>query len=150
MLSRTPAVIVDLDGSLVDMSPAVHLVRGRKRDLDAFHAFGVEEALPNPSILERVRAHQAARRRILYVTGRKRKWMDGTQAWMERHEVPVGLLFMRADADHRPDNVVKQEIWERHIAPHYDIVEAIEDRPRVVQMWQDLGFHVHVVPGWEE
>ena len=51
-------------------------------------------------------------------------------------------LFMRAEGDHRSDEITKKEIYENYIAPWYDVVCVFEDRNRVVKMWRDLGLLV--------
>jgi hypothetical protein len=48
-------------------------------------------------------------------------------------------LLMRPEGDHRSDEVVKKEIWEKKIKPWYDVVAVFDDRDRVVKMWRDEG-----------
>lgn len=146
----TEAVIVDLDGSLVDMSPVVHLVRRKPKNFEEFYRYGVEDAAPNEAIMSRVWRHATLGREPIYLTGRPYRLLAGTSEWLLRNNAPWGLLFMRPDGDHRPDVVVKKEIYERDIAPIFNVVEAIEDRARVAAMWESLGIPVHLVPGWEE
>jgi len=51
-------------------------------------------------------------------------------------------LFMRTTNDSRPDTIVKREIFEEHVKPHYNAEYIIDDRPSVCQMWRDLGLTV--------
>lgn len=51
-------------------------------------------------------------------------------------------LLMRAEGDHRSDDVTKGEIYMNCIEPWYDVVCVFEDRNRVVKMWRDLGLLV--------
>jgi hypothetical protein len=46
---------------------------------------------------------------------------------------------MRTEGDHRSDDIVKKEIYEKRIAPQYDVVIVFDDRDKVVKMWRDLG-----------
>jgi hypothetical protein len=46
---------------------------------------------------------------------------------------------MRTEGDHRSDDIVKKEIYEKRIAPWYDVVAVFDDRDKVVKMWRDLG-----------
>jgi hypothetical protein len=48
-------------------------------------------------------------------------------------------LLMRTEGDHRSDDIVKKEIYEKRIAPQYDVVIVFDDRDKVVKMWRDLG-----------
>jgi hypothetical protein len=56
---------------------------------------------------------------------------------------------MRKASDFRPDDVIKQEILEKHFKK--DNVElVIEDRPRVIRMWKRNGLKVQQVGTGEE
>jgi hypothetical protein len=55
---------------------------------------------------------------------------------------------MRPHGDHRPDDELKKEIYEKWVAPLYDIVGVFDDRKRAVDMWRSLGLTVfHVAEG---
>lgn len=55
---------------------------------------------------------------------------------------------MRPDGDHRPDYVIKREIYEREIKDKYDVIGVFEDRQRCVDMWRALGLTCfQVAPG---
>lgn len=57
----------------------------------------------------------------------------------------IGRLFMRPEykadgsRDFRPDDIVKEELYTKYVEPHFNIHFAIDDRPRVLRMWQRLG-----------
>jgi hypothetical protein len=46
---------------------------------------------------------------------------------------------MRKYGDFRQDSIVKREIYERFIAPDYDILCVLDDRNSVVSMWREIG-----------
>ena len=46
---------------------------------------------------------------------------------------------MRKEGDVRKDTVIKEELFWEHIAPHYNVLVAFDDRPCVVDMWHDVG-----------
>jgi len=55
-------------------------------------------------------------------------------------------LFMRSRGDMRADTIIKQEIWDKHISPFYNVLCAIDDRDNVVQMWRhQIGITVFQV-----
>jgi len=54
-------------------------------------------------------------------------------------------LFMRAADDMRKDTVVKEELFWQNIAPNYNVLFAIDDRPCVVRLWQKLGIKTFAV-----
>lgn len=149
-MSALPAVICDLDGSLFDTSPVVHLVRQAPKDREAFYRYSSTEAAPIPDTLERIQQHATAGRSVLYVTGRSDAWHGPTQTRLREVGAPAGELMMRRAGDYRVDVVVKREIYETSIAPRFVVVEAIDDKPSVIAMWSSLGIPVYRVPGWED
>jgi hypothetical protein len=46
---------------------------------------------------------------------------------------------MRLDGDRRKDFIVKEENFHNYIEPYYDVKLAIDDRPKVIEMWKTLG-----------
>jgi hypothetical protein len=51
-------------------------------------------------------------------------------------------LHMRGRGDHRPDQVVKRELYERRVRPRYTVTAVLDDRAKVVRMWRELGLTV--------
>jgi hypothetical protein len=41
---------------------------------------------------------------------------------------------MRGEKDHRPDEIVKEEIYHKYIEPEYNVVAIFDDRDKVVKM----------------
>jgi len=78
---------------------------------------------------------------IAFMSGRSENCREGTKRWLEsRLMPPLSQLYMRAAGDSRPDTVVKKELYEKYIAPFYNVRAIFDDRPAVIRMWQDLGF----------
>ena len=77
---------------------------------------------------------------IIGVSGRSEEFREVTLEWWRDHVgfVPE-LFFMRKEGDKRNDAIVKYEIYRDLIAPHYDVRMALDDRPRVIRMWQSVG-----------
>jgi len=149
-VDRASAVIVDVDGTLVEISGIRHHVAGPgRRDFDRFHA---ESAHCDPIRDTVLWCEEMADigHRIVVVTARMEKWRTLTANWLDRHLTrPVTDLVMRADRDFRPDFEVKRDI-HADLARRFDIVHACDDNPNVVRLWRELGIPVRVVPGWAE
>lgn len=150
MKERKPTgVIVDLDGTLADVTPYRHHVLTRPKDFHAFHT-GAMDAEPIGSTLEWVTERHAAGHVILVVTARMSSWHHETTAWLHRHmPVPFHGPHMRGFRDYRPDYEIKYEILG-HLRARFDIVEAIDDNPSVVEIWRSVGIPTTIVPGWAE
>lgn len=146
------ALIVDVDGTLVDVSGARHYVVGRTREQGKdFHHFHLA-ALFCPPVERTVRMVQVAHEAgwtILVVTARKRMWERVTRDWLAKHEVKYDRLYMRENADQRKDVEVKRDILAR-IREEFDVGFAIDDNPNVIALWESEGIPVERVPGWDE
>lgn len=62
--------------------------------------------------------------------------------WLHKHDLPIDVLFMRKGGDQRKDSIVKREIYERFIEPHYNVLYVIDDRQQVVDEWRAIGLPV--------
>ncbi|MFT4299503.1 MAG: HAD family acid phosphatase [Aeromicrobium sp.] len=136
------AVIFDLDGTLVDTSGVEHLIRGENADFPAFQAAAVA-CPPSPAMVEIAREQAAAGRAVLIVSSREFVWLDPTLDWLVRHEVPRDEVYLRIVGDYRRDVEVKRDILDDIEADGYRVVEAWDDKERVVTMWREQGIEAH-------
>lgn len=145
---KPSAVIVDVDGTLVDVSSVRHHVAGPgKRDFHAFHS-GSADCPPHAEAITWVEQMADAGHHILVVTARMEQWRPLTRAWLDTHMTrPFSELVMRANRDFRPDREVKREIHAA-LSDRYHIRAAADDNPNVIALWEELGIPVTVIPGW--
>lgn len=153
--------IFDIDGTLADCSQRLHFILPPKEDIsgdidldkiapdwDAFYKDCVNDKPIAPTI-ELLRALQEYGAKIIYVTGRPCKYMNETIQWLKKYtEQPVRCLYMRKNDDHRPDYIVKKEIYETQIKPNLKneyIAGVFEDRKQCVDMWRSLGLTCYQV-----
>lgn len=130
-MSKIPAIIVDIDGTI-----ATHAQRGH-HDYDA-----VSGDSPVPNIIDLV-SLLSGYFEVIYVSGRPDKCRQDTIEWIRRHRLPYPQLFyMRTTGDYRADDIVKRELYDAHIADDFDVKYVLDDRNRVVKMWRDLGLTV--------
>lgn len=133
---KPKAVIFDVDGTLakmVDRSP----YDLEKCDTDAI----------NPMVVELSKMYALMGYQIVVVSGRESgteedptKYYRMTRKWVEDIAgVPLVMQCQREQGDTRKDDVVKEEIFWKHIAPHFDVKLAIDDRTQVVEMWRRIG-----------
>lgn len=149
-MSASEAVIVDVDGTLCDVSSVRHFVAQRPKDFQSFHS-GSLSCPPHTTVLDEVRAHHRAGRTIVVVTARMYQWEDSTRAWLDQHlDVPYVGPFMRGDNDFRADVEVKRDIHAILIRDYgHRIVHAIDDNPSILALWAELGIPTTTVPGWD-
>lgn len=55
------------------------------------------------------------------------------------NQVPFDRLLLRHTGDQRADNIVKAEIYDAHIEPHFTVIGVVDDRRNVVEMWRSRG-----------
>lgn len=138
------AIIVDIDGTVAlrnNRSPFDYEKVGE--DSPDFRVCNIIKAL--------IRAEENYM--VYFVTGREDigNCRELTEKWIEEHIYPhfyhqMGYipeenweLIMRPEGDHRSDEIVKKEIWEKKIKPWFDVVAVFDDRDRVVKMWREEG-----------
>lgn len=148
-VTRPTAVIVDMDGTLVDVRDALHLLP----NLDLFHEY-TRRCPPTPQVVDWIEEAVADGHRPIIVTARMYRHERLTREWLAEHLLHIDFLgpLMRGDRDRRSDDIVKREIL-RVIGEDYgyDVVAAIDDRPRVIRLWQSLGIPTTIVhrADWE-
>jgi len=135
------ALVVDLDGTLCDMSERLPLIvdpEKAKRDWDAFYAAMVNDKL-NKWCHELITTYADKGVHIIYITGRPDKYQSQTMDWLRRNMCPINGLYMRPAKDSRKDTIVKKELFESYVKPKYEILFCIDDRTHLAQMWRSLG-----------
>lgn len=157
-MTRMKARLVDVDGTLCDVSAVRHHVVGKARgekDFDAFHN-EAEFCPPHDMAVEYMRETARLGMVNVVVTARMETHLGTTKRFVDRvarfaDGTPIpydGPLHARAEGDFRSDVVVKLEML-RYLRRHYDVVGAIDDNPAVVELYTNAGLVVVVVPGFD-
>lgn len=147
----TPAVIVDVDGTLCDVSGIRHYVAPQRRKRD-FHTFHKASAFCPPILgtLDWVEQHRRDDKAIIVVTARERRWEHLTRIWLHKHNVAFDALLMRPNGDYRPDQMIKSQILADVRAAGFDVIAAIDDNPSIVALWEANSIPTTIVPGWDD
>lgn len=142
-----PEVIVDIDGTLSDLTHRVHFSKEPTKDWDRFFDL-VKDDTPRIDTIEKVKGLHKTHD-IVLVSGRPERCRKDTYEWMKKHDVPFTTLFMRQDNDKRPDTEVKKDILDKYFKK--DLIKlVIDDRPSVIRMWRENGLEVMDVGTGEE
>ncbi len=129
-------VIVDMDGTLADVTHRLHHIRGHgKKDWPRF--FEAMDADPPNEVVAAWVRNLAPDYDVVIVSGRPEDYGDRTIAWLRRYRIPVVHILMRRSGDRRPDHIVKQEILDT--LPKEAIAFVIDDRNSVCDMWRRNG-----------
>ncbi len=147
-----PAVIVDVDGTLADVSGIRHYVLDdpHRKLFHKFHAASVFVE-PIAEVAAITKALHATGLTIIILTSRREQWRHITRTWLNKWEIPHHALGMRADHDDRRDDDVKRDLHDR-MCELYGVtaVLAIDDNPTVIALWRSMNIPTVRVPGWEE
>ncbi|MEV1052961.1 AAA family ATPase [Streptomyces sp. NPDC049887] len=128
------AVMCDIDGTLA--------LRGDRGPYD-FTRCG--EDLLNAPVRDALGSFRRADGDVIVLlSGRGEEHRERTEAWLERYDVPYDELWMRAAGDHRRDDVVKAELFDRHVRSRFAVRVSLDDRDRVVAVWRRMG-----LPTWQ-
>jgi FMN phosphatase YigB (HAD superfamily) len=144
---RPTAYIFDVDGTLANVDPYLHLVRGSNRDYNAFHEASID-ALPNLDVVEMLNNAVSDRHSILIVTSRKEKYRGLTSMWLAKNNIRSHGLFMRSDDDNRPDYEAKKDMLDK-ISSLWNVVHAIDDNPNVIKLWEDHDIPTTKIGTWD-
>ena len=138
-------IIVDLDGTLCDITHRLHYVKkpeGEKKDWKSF--FGeIEHDTRREDVYAIVDKYYGEGYEIVFVSGRPDNYRVQTDTWLAKNfEIPYTALFMRRSGDKRPDTEVKQQIYDTYFKDKYMVHKVIDDRPSVVRQWLSNGLDV--------
>lgn len=132
------AIIVDIDGTIAHMNG-----RG-PYDNSLVHTDLFDEVIGQLAYLWSVGTNAT----VIVMSGRDAGCRPQTVEWMRDNNFYYDEFYMRPEGDQRNDAVVKNELFEQHIAGRYNVDFALDDRNRVVDMWRDKGIKVlQVAPG---
>jgi len=129
-------VVSDVDGTLMHM--------GKRNPYDESK---VLEDTPDIAVCDSVQEDFKRFTGFIF-SGRHEKCKDDTLLSLKQAGVVPVDIFMRADDDSRSDDIVKYELYMKHIHGKYNILRWYDDRDQVVRMLRDVGIKVYQVnPG---
>ena len=146
-MNKPKAIIVDLDGTLVEMEHRVPLVRQNPPDWKNFM-----EQIPSDKVNhwchELLKAFSLREYKIIIITGRGERFDGLTKQWLADHSIRYDEYYSRKSKDRRDDALVKKEIYLEQIKNRYDILFVLDDRLSVVKMWRDELGLITLQPDW--
>ena len=122
-------IIVDIDGT-------VAINQGR----DPFDLTKVSEDKPNDPLVDLLRVLSGSID-VIFFSGREgtKQCAEDTAKWINDNINIPYQLYMRKEKDYRPDEVIKEELYNEIIKDNYYCVAVLDDRQKVVDRWRSLG-----------
>ena len=130
-MTKQQAIVSDMDGTMIHI--------GNRSPYDA--SLCDETDTPNWPVINTVIALVNSGYDVVFVSAREEKDRAPTERQIRKY-LPGHFdfkLFMRSTKDHRQDDIVKKEIYQKWIEPYYDVLFVMDDRQRVVNAWRELG-----------
>lgn len=135
-------VICDIDGTIADTEHRVHFVQGEKKGWKSFFE-AMDEDPVRKDVQEMLIDHYNKGRTIVFLSGRPDTYKDRTLKWLEKHNLTFAFtLIMRRADDKRDDTEVKAQMLDTYFKDQSRIVQVIDDRPSVIEMWRAKGLPV--------
>jgi len=79
----------------------------------------------------------------IFMSGRPESCRWDTYTWLQKYfpqeEYGYLYLYMRTTGDFRSDRIIKQELFWEYLAPNWNIVASVDDRPKIIRLQKDLG-----------
>lgn len=157
-MDKVPAIIVDIDGTIADISHRLHFIEWETKDWEGFY-WNLSEDKPKQDIIDLIKtlifdseADEYTTYPIIFVTWRSEKYLAATLDWIYKNILWYKIaffLFMRKDWDFRQDYEIKKEIYDNEIKDKYDVKYVFEDRDQVVKMYRELWLTVLQVANWD-
>jgi len=128
---KVDVILCDIDGTVALMD-----------ERSPYEWDRVGEDLPNTPVIETIQ-RWAKTHKIIFMSGREGtlECYRQTTEWLLRHGLLKGelSLFMRMEGDTRKDNIVKEELFRKHVEPDFNVIAVFDDRQQVVDMWRSIG-----------
>ena len=134
-------VIVDIDGTLMNIEHRRHFVENGNND---WHSFLEPEVMandtPNWEVAKVVAGlNSTVSNRVICVSARNERHREVTLSQMEQCGLGECFLFLRADDDFRADDEFKLDVLNELRAADMEPNLVFDDRNRVVEMWRREG-----------
>lgn len=127
--SLPKCIVVDIDGTV-----AIH--QGRS----PYDLSKVLEDRPNDPLVDLLRVLSGSVD-IIFFSGREgtKQCQEDTAKWINDNVNIPYQLYMRKEKDYRPDEVIKEELYNEIIKDNYYCIAIFDDRQKVVDKWRSLG-----------
>jgi predicted kinase len=140
------AVIIDIDGTIADLTHRRHHVSAGKKEWGKFFE-KMGDDLPIYPVIDTIQSVIEGNKDTAFFicTGRPEDNRKVTESWLAYHcpalwdQVGSDMLLMRPSGDFRSDVIVKSEMLENIEGQNFTVVATFDDRQSVVDMWRSRG-----------
>jgi hypothetical protein len=135
--------LVDIDGTIADLSHRLHYIQSKPKDWPAFFDAMTMDTpiIPMRNLVHAIKDSYD----IIFMSGRPDSHRSQTEYWLANNNFGVSQFrpFMRKAGDYRADHIVKAELLAKVLetldCQINQVGLVIDDRKQVVDMWRELG-----------
>jgi len=141
------AVVIDINGTLSDVSKVVHYIQGADKDWKGF--FGNMNKVPvNPMVKMFINALKAGNHGVLVVlvSGAPDIYERQTKEWLAKHGVKYDAIHFRPDWDKRRGYQFKKTLYEKKLKNLYRVKLVLDDKEDACRTWTSLGLQCWKLP----
>lgn len=135
-----PAVILDVDGTLIDARPTMHHIEKPQPDVHAF-VRDSEHSPPMPEAVEFAVEYAQSGHHVIVLSARASNWHKLTTRQVRQHlpeSVRVVGPILKTFGDTAHDAVYKYGVF-LDLIREWNIVAAMDDHPGVLDLWRAVG-----------
>jgi hypothetical protein len=141
-MSKRKAILVDINGTLSDVSEVVHFIKGAEKDWIGFFN-NMNKVKPNPMVQEFIKRFSPGNV-IVLVSGAPDTYQDQTIEWLKKHNIEYDDIFFRPTWDKRRGWQFKKSLLNNKLSNLYSIQMALDDKQDACKMWIENG-----IPCWK-
>lgn len=132
-------VIFDIDGTFADNSERRALLTDEYPDWDVFFETMGDDRVIEPIVNLFSILYDSGKYLMYIFSGRPERFRPLTEQWLTWNSIAPVPLFLRKDGDHRPDDIVKEEMLHSLLSKGHSVEFVVDDRQTVVDMWRKNG-----------
>ena len=133
------AILIDINGTLSDVSKVVHMIAGPEKDWEGFFGAMNDSRIPvNPMVREIAKRFRDSHA-IVLVSGAPDRYEAQTRQWLKRNSVPFDAVFFRPDWDKRRGAQFKKTLYEKQLKNLYNVKLVLDDKEDACETWRGFG-----------
>lgn len=141
------AIIVDINGTLSDVSKVVHFIKGPDKNWEGF--FGnMNNVPPNKNVKMFIDAIKNTNTgmMIVLVSGAPDRYEKQTREWLEKHNIRYDAIHFRPDWDKRRGWQFKKTLYEKKLKNLYLVKLVLDDKEDACRTWMSFGLDCWKLP----
>jgi hypothetical protein len=147
MTTLKPVILMDIDGTVANLSHRLHYIKDGKNDWASFNAnilgdTPIEQTIFLNNLITSGYLPPEDRQTVIFASGRSENERADTETQLKNFGLNYDKLYMRPAGDTRADYIIKREILDQIRADGYEPFIVIDDRQTVVDMWRENGLFV--------